>query len=326
MNIARAESSQGGSSGLELSHLPPAMLQRAASRLSWVALACAGVEVAMHFVQLILQPEVAQIQKQLPIRINTFAVFALSLSVAAAGRFGWVSPAAILRLGLVLEVLVGFALATFDYSLPWDTRQPVRGISWMAIWICLCGLLIPNRPKVMAIAILVTASMGPLAYLMFHASPIPVNLLLLWNIPNYLIGLTTVLIGRRLYKLETEVHLAREVGSYQLETRIGKGGMGEVWRARHRMLARVSAIKLIRPEMLIGTAGKDARVLRRRFEQEAKVTAALRSPHTVELYDFGVSEDGGFYYVMELLDGIDLETLVKQFGPQSPGRVVDLLR
>jgi eukaryotic-like serine/threonine-protein kinase len=102
--------------------------------------------------------------------------------------------------------------------------------------------------------------------------------------------------------------------------------MGEVWRARHRMLARDSAIKLIRPEMLISQPGKDAKIIRRRFEQEAKVTAALRSPHTVELYDFGISEDGGFYYVMELLNGIDLETLVSQFGPQPAGRVVELLR
>ena len=102
--------------------------------------------------------------------------------------------------------------------------------------------------------------------------------------------------------------------------------MGEVWRARHRLLARDSAIKLIRPGVLLGVAGKDAALIRRRFEQEARVTAALRSPHTVELYDFGVSQDGGFYYVMELLDGIDLETLVKQFGPQPPARVVEILR
>ena len=60
-------------------------------------------------------------------------------------------------------------------------------------------------------------------------------------------------------------------------------------------------------------------LIQRRFEQEAKTTAMLRSPHTVELYDFGVTEDGVFYYVMELLDGIDLETLVKNFGPQPAG-------
>jgi serine/threonine-protein kinase len=63
----------------------------------------------------------------------------------------------------------------------------------------------------------------------------------------------------------------------------------------------------------------------RRFEQEARITASLRSPHTVELYDFGVTEDGVFYYVMELLDGIDLGTLVTRFGPQSAARAIHIL-
>jgi serine/threonine-protein kinase len=107
---------------------------------------------------------------------------------------------------------------------------------------------------------------------------------------------------------------------------LGKGGMGEVWRARHRMLTRDAAIKLIQPEMLSHISGRNATVMQRRFEQEAKATALLRSPHTIELYDFGVTENGVFYYVMELLDGIDLETLVKKFGPQPASRVVYILR
>src|SRR5258706_939957 len=108
MNIVRADSSQSGSSRLKLSSLPPAMLQKAASRLGWVALACAVTTVGMQLIQQVLQPEVAQILKQLPIRINTAAVILLSSVVAAGGRFGWMPPAAILRLGLLLEVLVGF--------------------------------------------------------------------------------------------------------------------------------------------------------------------------------------------------------------------------
>ncbi|MEO8127050.1 MAG: serine/threonine-protein kinase [Bryobacteraceae bacterium] len=326
MKIARADSSRSGAGRLSLATLPPAMLRTAASRLVWIGLACAGTAVAMHFIQKALQPDVALLQKQLAIQINLAAVIVVSLSLAAAGHFGWLAPAAMLRFGLVLEVVVGFALSTFDYLLPWDVQHPVRGVSWMVLWISVCGLLIPNRPAIMAAALFVTASMGPLAYLVYHPQPIPLNLLLIWNIPNYLVGLVTVLIGRRLYHLEAEVHHAKELGSYQLEALIGKGGMGEVWRAKHRMLARISAIKLIRPEMLVSVAGKDAKMIGRRFEQEAKVTAALRSPHTVELYDFGVSDDGGFYYVMELLEGIDLDTLVREFGPQSPARVAHIMR
>jgi serine/threonine protein kinase len=116
------------------------------------------------------------------------------------------------------------------------------------------------------------------------------------------------------------------MGSYRLVAMLGRGGMGEVWRAHHRMLARDAAIKLILPEMLSRKTGTNALLIQRRFEQEAKTTALLRSPHTVELYDFGVTEDGVFYYVMELLDGIDLETLVKRYGPQPSARVARILR
>ena len=99
----------------------------------------------------------------------------------------------------------------------------------------------------------------------------------------------------------------------------GRGGMGEVWKAEHRMLARAAAIKLIRLEALGGDA--DTRqIALARFEREAQATASLRSPHTIELYDFGVATDGAFFYVMELLDGLDLEQLVVRFGPVPPER------
>jgi serine/threonine-protein kinase len=118
------------------------------------------------------------------------------------------------------------------------------------------------------------------------------------------------------------VAAARELGSYRLEERLGEGGMGEVWRARHRMLARPAAIKLIRPSL--GSPERTTE-LQRRFEHEAQVISQLRSPHTVELFDFGVAERGTFYYVMELLEGLDLETLVRRFGPVPPERAIHLL-
>src|SRR5262249_14289315 len=93
-------------------------------------------------------------------------------------------------------------------------------------------------------------------------------------------------------------------GSYRLISRLGSGGMGEVWLAKHRLLARPAAVKLIRQEVPPGAAREG---LVRRFQREAQVTARLRSPHTVQLYDFGVDESGGFYYVMELLEGLDLQ-------------------
>lgn len=112
---------------------------------------------------------------------------------------------------------------------------------------------------------------------------------------------------------------AQDLGSYRLVSRLGVGGMGEVWRAEHRLLARNAAIKLIRPEANAGPEGQE------RFRREAQTLATLRSRNTIELFDYGVTDDGMFFYVMELLDGMDLETLVTRFGPQPPARVCSLL-
>ena len=116
------------------------------------------------------------------------------------------------------------------------------------------------------------------------------------------------------------------MGSYQLGELIGRGGMGEVYKASHRMLARPAAIKLIRSEMLGGNDPAIAARTIARFRREAEAAAHLRSPHTVDLYDFGVTEDQTLYLVMEFLDGMDLESLVRQHGPMPASRVIHVLR
>ena len=119
--------------------------------------------------------------------------------------------------------------------------------------------------------------------------------------------------------------LGTVVGNYELVDLIGRGGMGEVWRATHRGLGHHVAIKLIRPGALGGGADQD-RLILRRFEREARTAAALRSPHATRVQDFGTTADGSFYQVMELLEGIDLQVLVERFGVQPPARVAALLR
>jgi eukaryotic-like serine/threonine-protein kinase len=126
------------------------------------------------------------------------------------------------------------------------------------------------------------------------------------------------------YRFGRRLKDVREIGSYEMLHRIGEGGMGEVWRARHRLLARPAAIKLIRTELL-GVHEAAVRDTMRRFEREAQETAKLGSVHTIDVHDYGITVDGDFYYVMELLNGISLEEYVRQFGPMPPARAVYLL-
>jgi len=136
--------------------------------------------------------------------------------------------------------------------------------------------------------------------------------------------IATAVTSHVIYGLRREVRRALQLGQYTLREKLGEGGMGTVYRAQHAMLQREAAIKLVKPE-LSADGPRYARVLER-FKREAHVTANLKSQNTIQLYDFGVSDEGAFYYVMELLDGINLEVAVANYGPMPPDRVIFLLR
>jgi len=144
------------------------------------------------------------------------------------------------------------------------------------------------------------------------------------------------------YTIDAIRHQAAEAGyagQYKLVKKLGVGGMGEVWLANHTLLTRPTAIKVIRPEVVreklsSGPQGKKkpaatdpdrVATAMKRFEREAQATASLTSPHTIDVYDFGVATDETFYYAMEYLDGLDLETLVDENGPVPVERAVHLL-
>jgi serine/threonine-protein kinase len=139
---------------------------------------------------------------------------------------------------------------------------------------------------------------------------------ILWAIAIVVIS---TLAANVVFGLRREVQKARRLGQYVLEEKIGEGAMGVVYRASHALLRRPTAIKLLPPER----AGQKSL---QRFEREVQLTARLTHPNTVAIFDYGRTPDGVFYYAMELLDGIDLEDLVRHDGPQPAGRVVFILR
>src|SRR4051812_11482222 len=264
---------------------------------------------------------------------DAIAVFMVSVSLAlfAYTRRSQRSPGAILDIGLGYVVLSSLALGML-----WHIGELPKGyvlttqISWVGALLLMFAAIVPTPPvKMFAVGVL-AASMNPLAMLLARARGAwdfgsSFNAILM-HYPDYILVGVAVLISQVVTRLGQQVTKAREMGSYQLGELLGRGGMGEVYKAKHRMLARPAAIKLIRAETLGAADDDTARLAIMRFQREAEAAANLRSEHTVELYDFGVTADDTLYLVMEFLDGMDLETLVRQQGPLSPGRVSYIVR
>ncbi len=196
---------------------------------------------------------------------------------------------------------------------------------WFMI-ITIYGALIPNTLRRAAI---VTGSMAvaPLVLFAVYAygvrplePEIAGGVLAAEGIFHAIAVIAVLFSTSRIEVLRRQANEARKLGQYRLAERLGAGGMGEVYRAEHRLLRRPCAIKTIRPEQ----AG-DVDTLRR-FEREVQITATLTHPNTVQVYDYGHADDGTFYYVMEYLPGLTLEQLVRRYGPLPPDRTVRFLR
>jgi len=129
---------------------------------------------------------------------------------------------------------------------------------------------------------------------------------------------TAALNSRQLYGLRQRIREVGKLGQYTLEEKIGEGGMGVVYRATHAMLRRPAAIKLLLPER-----AREQDLMR--FEREVQLTSRLRHPNTISIFDYGRTAQGVFYYVMEFLDGFDLQRFVELGGPVEPARVVRIL-
>lgn len=199
-------------------------------------------------------------------------------------------------------------------------------VPWI-ILINLYALFVPNTPK-RATAVVAGMAMIPLvgAGLASLEEPLlrermfgggGMSALTLWL---GIASVTAIYGAHRIGKLRRQAFDAERIGSYTLKEKLGAGGMGEVHLAEHQLLKRPCAVKLIRPDKA------DDQGAIARFEAEVQATAGLTHPNTIEIYDYGLTDDGTFYYVMEFLPGRNLQEFVERNGPMPPARVIHLLR
>jgi serine/threonine-protein kinase len=322
------------SRGAGATPLPPELLRESCTRVAiagWVTVGLWGYALFMNEVlfRLLRQSaphwRVTWEQVGLPLSIVGLV---LSVALALVASRWRERPGAVLWLAQIHEVVTCALIA----SMTWWGNITLQGgrLSWVCSVILVYASIVPTTPRRTFYVSLAAASTETVAIwiasLRGVIPPGATGFEIVWHIvPQYICAVLAVIPSKIIRKLGQQVTRARELGSYTLGERIGRGGMGEVYRATHRMLARPAAVKLIRPETLGESSPEGAALAIERFRREADAAAALQSPHTIQLYDFGVTEEGTFFHVMEYLDGLDLETLVERFGPQPPERVAEIL-
>jgi serine/threonine-protein kinase len=319
----------GGRDTHTTSHdLPTDVMYKAITRLGWLGLLFSASLLLVHWARINFTPFEGSAGGMQAANTAVVAGSLLGVTICALAWTRRVPQRMMLDLGIFFEVAASFCLAVIEFRIRTHLDEPIVGVSGMALWITFFVLVVPTTAGKAALGALGSALMGPLALLVYSAVetvPLPsFGRMLSIFLPDLLAAAWSLLMSRYIYGMGREISKARRMGYYELTERVGRGGMGEVWRAKHRMLARPAAIKLISPEAL-GKGGELTSTLIQRFEREAQTTATLQSQHTVQVYDFGVTEDGALYYVMEYLEGLDLQTLIDHYGPISPERAVHFL-
>lgn len=303
--------------------LPRDVVDESARRLaalaafaSWALLVTALLPIVVPQVAATLGPWV-----RAAILLPACVFSAVIAYVAARSRL---SGTRALDLAMAFHVVTAAALASIEgsrdgHDVHWPT---LSGVGALALVV---PIVVPTTKRRALLASSIATSLHPIAVLAYvHAGALEAPTLgdaLVRFGPDATAVAVGVYLTGIVHRLGDRLARARELGSYRLIERLGEGGMGEVWHAAHRLLRRDAAIKLIRPDF---GGGVDA--LRARFEREALAMAGLRSPHTVQIYDYGQADDGRLYYAMELLQGLDLERLVTRYGPLPPERVIHVLR
>lgn len=144
------------------------------------------------------------------------------------------------------------------------------------------------------------------------------GLYLLLGASSVSIFVFTVIVAKLRKEAQVAAVAAKQLGQYELEDKLGSGGMGVVYKARHAMMRRPTAVKMLDIDKV-----NDSSIAR--FEREVQITCQLNHPNTIAIYDYGRTPEGVFYYAMEFLDGLDLQHLVETYGPLSEGRVIRIL-
>jgi len=328
--LRESRTSNGGDRALRLAH---DVMTRLAARLRILSLLYA-LTFAATFVPALLFPADRALLFSSVIFWGPRAIaITMALLVAVVIRSDRLPLSAVMPIGLAFEVAGSHAITAAEFLNPTaldNLRWP--GLSWVAVWTLLFAVVLPIPPRRTAFAAVASVSSIPVVLGFAIAAnitsfrPDPTQFLFWFVFPYVPVVVLAYVFCRTVYALSTQVSRARELGSYRLEERLGEGGMGEVWRASHRLLARPAAIKLIQHSLAPDVHLEVSDHERRQFEREAQIIASLRSPHTVDLFDFGITANGTFYYVMELLDGLDADALVRHSGPVPAERAIYLLR
>ncbi|MBL9014657.1 MAG: serine/threonine protein kinase [Myxococcales bacterium] len=230
---------------------------------------------------------------------------------------------------LTRYLLVAFSLerslATAEGALMADAYICMIDLAPIAMFLAIRAALVPTPPRRTAIltaavaavkivlnSVLVPTGDGGITWRDAAQPWLTSTLVMMWVIAV----LTCTVISWVVYGLRAEVREARRFGQYVLEHKVGEGAMGVVYRATHSMLRRPAAIKLLQ---------KTTETDLMRFEREVQHTSRLVHPNTISIFDYGRTADGTFYYVMEYLDGVDMQRLVDQHGPLEPARAIHIL-
>ena len=314
--------------------LPPDLLEKSRSRIRIVALLTltgSGLDTVSMLVALssIAAQGATDILPAhlLALSANVITIVLSGTIILAAGT-SRVRSSQLLNLGLVFEVVLCAVISIANPLMVYESTGVFPSMTWTTPLIILFPLIVPcppTRTLITALLAALTAPLGLVILALAGAARVDMDAIITVSFSPAVAVLMAVYGSRVVYGLGLEVADARRMGSYQLERLLGRGGMGEVWLARHRLLARPAAVKLVRPELSASGSTPEQHVMLQRFEREAQATASLRSAHTIALYDFGISDNGTFYYVMELLDGLDLQSLLERFGPAPTARTAHFL-